>query len=137
MTRSAGRGRIVVAATALVVLGAAAGITADRLLHRRPHVDAVRLSDGTVIRFSDVHADPIGTIDRAVGLRPEQRTRVAAILERRQADIVATWHEARMRLQGTVDSVIAEIAAELDPDQAERFRALADELHGREHPLPH
>ncbi|MEO5618964.1 MAG: hypothetical protein ABIS67_14440 [Candidatus Eisenbacteria bacterium] len=128
------------AVTALVVLGAAAGITADRLFYRRPHVHPVRLSDGTVIRLSDLQADPMGTIDRAVGLRPEQRSRVAAIIARRQSHFDATWHEARIRIQGTIDSLMTEIAAELDPDQAKRFRALHDELHGPRHserPLPH
>lgn len=131
MTPSPGRGRFVIAVAALVVLGAAAGITADRLLHRRPVTHAVRLSDA--------HADPIEIFDRAVGLRPEQRTRVAAILERRQADIDAAWREARTRLRATIDTVIGEIAAALDPDQADRFRALVDELHGprREHLFRH
>lgn len=130
MTRSRGRAQIVVAVAALVLLGATAGIAADRLLYRHPPADAVRLSDGTVVRLADMHADPIEVFDRALGLRAEQRTRVAAIHERRQADINAAWHEARTRLRATIDTVIAEIAAELDPDQADRFRTLVKELHG-------
>lgn len=130
MTRSPGRTHIAIAVAALVLLGATAGVAADRLLYRRPPADAVRLSDGTVVRLADMHADPIEVFDRALGLRAEQRTRVAAIHERRQADINAAWHEARTRLRATLDTVIAEIAAELDPDQADRFRALVKEWHG-------
>ena len=130
MTPAHRHGRLAVAAAALLVVGAAAGITADRLLQQRPAAHAVRLSDGTVVRLSDMHADPIAVFDRAVGLRPEQRTRVATILERRQAEVNAAWREAQTRFQTTTDSVIAEIAAELDPAQAARFRALLDQLHG-------
>jgi hypothetical protein len=114
--------RTVVAAASLVVLGAAMGVTADRLLHRTPRVAGFQLAD--------VQADPLGTIDRLIQLRPEQRERVAAILEKRQSNIDAVWQETHTKLIATIDSVISEIAAVLDPDQAERFRAAARKLHG-------
>lgn len=119
----AARWRSVIVAVSFVVLGAAAGVSADRLLHRRP--------SPVVIRPIDVHEDPLGTIDRALDLRPEQRTRIAAILASRQSEIDTAWHDAHRRLRAIVDSVANEIAAELDPEQATRFRQLADELHGR------
>lgn len=137
--RSLARARIAIALIALALLGAVAGVTADRLLHRPAQHHAARLADGTVVRFADLHTDPAAAIERVLELRPSQRDRIAAILERRQAEVDAAWHEARSRMHATVESVIAEIEAELDPDQATRFRALADELHGvhREHLFQH
>jgi hypothetical protein len=120
VTRS--RSRTAIAVASLLALGAAAGITIDRMLHRRPHDPRIALSE--------VSADPLAAIDRVVNLRPEQRTRVAAILESRQDQIDAVWHDTHTRLLGTLDSLVEEIAAVLDADQAERFRAHARELHG-------
>ncbi|MGH7561493.1 MAG: hypothetical protein ACRENB_10780 [Gemmatimonadales bacterium] len=110
-----------VAAIALFITGAAAGVAMVRLHHSRgdPHA---RL-------FEEIQRDPIGVMDRELHLRPEQRTRVAEILSRRQKDIDAVWSDTHVRLRATVDSVVAEIAAVLDPDQARRFRALADSVH--------
>jgi hypothetical protein len=113
--------RTALAAVSLLVLGAVGGIAGDRHL-------AGRGSHAT-LPLSAVHHDPVGTIDRAIQLRPEQRTRIEAIFARRQPAIDAVWHHTHEQLQATVDSVVDEIAHELDPDQAERFRALADELH--------
>jgi hypothetical protein len=133
MTRAPGRRQVVLAALALIVLGATAGITTDRLLNGTAQAEPHHPSAGGAIRISDIHADPIDAIDRAVRLRPEQRTRVARIIERRQSELDAVWHEARTRIMATVDSVIEEITAELDPEQAERFRAFHDDLHGPSH----
>lgn len=110
-----------VAALALLVIGAAVGVTVDRLHHR---------SGGPLSKLiADVHRDPMGVMERELGLRPEQRSRVAAILERRQGAIDAVWQDTHVRLRATVDSVVSEIAAELDSAQARRFRELADEIH--------
>lgn len=116
------RSRTWIAAASLVVVGAAAGVAADRLLHGR--------SSEIVIRPIEVHDDPLGTIDRALNLTPAQRTRIAAILESRQPQIDAAWHDAHQRLRAILDGMMDEIAAELDAEQAARFRRLADELHG-------
>jgi hypothetical protein len=128
MTAGSSRWRSFVAAASLLVLGAALGIFADHLhsLHRRGHQ----------VDLAELEADPISVIARAVDLRPDQKQRVAAILEARQIVIDSAWHEANLRLRITLDSVINEIAAVLDPDQATRFRALADEVHGRQHRIP-
>jgi hypothetical protein len=48
-----GTGRLVAAAVALVVIGAALGITADRLLHRRHSVVVVHASAGGVTASLD------------------------------------------------------------------------------------
>ena len=122
MTRSRFRWRSVLAAASLLVLGAAIGVTVDRTLHAP--------SSRGIVSFTDVQADPLAVMDRLLDLRPEQRERIAAILESRQTSIDGVWEETHTRLQATIDIVVNEIAAALDPDQAERFRTLADELHG-------
>ena len=115
--------RAVLASLALLIIGAAAGITADRLLHRAPE-------QRVAVLLSRVQTDAIGVIDERLDLRPDQRERVAAILERRQGAIDAVWRNTHIHLRATIDSVVEEIAAVLDSDQAVRFRTLADEVHG-------
>jgi hypothetical protein len=109
------------AIVSLFALGAVSGIAADRFHHR-----------GTPqqILLQRVHDDPVGEIERRITLRPEQRAQISAILAKRQGAIDAVWSDTHIRLQATVDSVVSEIAAVLDPDQAEKFRAVARELHG-------
>ena len=122
MTEPRARWRTVIASLSLLILGAAAGITIDRVLHRSP--------DGHTLLMEDVQEDPLGVMDRFLDLSPEQRERVAAVLASRQATLDTVWESTHIRLQATMDSVVDEIAAVLDPDQAERFRQLVDELHG-------
>jgi Spy/CpxP family protein refolding chaperone len=110
-----------IAALALLVIGAAVGVTVDRFHHRSG-------SSGSSLH-ARVRRDPIGVIDRELNLRPEQRTRIAAILDQRQGNIDAVWRDMHVRLRATIDSVVEEIAAALDSSQAQRFRKLADELH--------
>ncbi|HJU64190.1 MAG TPA: hypothetical protein VJ596_00875, partial [Gemmatimonadaceae bacterium] len=112
MAPSAIRWRTTLVAVSLLVLGAAMGIAADRTIHSRRSAHE-RL-------MAQVHRDPLGSIDRTVQLRPDQRAKVAAILERRQPDINAVWADTHVRLRATVDSAVREIAAVLDPDQAAR-----------------
>ena len=120
--------RILLAAGSLLLLGAAAGVTVDRVAHLR--------GTPTMVEFSRVHTDPVGVIETVMTLRPEQRARIEAILATRQGDIDTAFRDARARIDAVVDSVVNEIAAELDPDQAARFRQLAEELHGQGHFRP-
>ena len=109
------------AALALLAIGAVLGITADRLHFRN--------SDPAAALLAEVQRDPMAVMERELNLRPKQRPRIVAILERRQGAIDAVWQDTHTRLRATIDSVVSEIAAELDSDQARRFRALADEVH--------
>ena len=111
-----------VAVISLLAIGAAIGVTFDRLHYRN--------ANGHMGVMEEVQKDPLAAIDRAVDLRPEQRERVAAVLARRQGAVDAVWRDTHIRLQATIDSVVNDIAAVLDPDQAEKFRAAARELHG-------
>ena len=117
-----------VAALALLVIGAAAGIAVDRLHHR---------SGGSHSKLiAEVHRDPLGLMERKLHLSPEQRARIAVILERRQKTLDAFWEDTHVRLRATVDSTVSEIAAELDSSQAEQFRRMADEIHSSPGFLP-
>ena len=121
-----------VAALALVALGAVGGITFDRF-HVRNHDPLAHL-------IAELNRDPVAVMQRELKLRPEQSTRIAAIFARRQGTIDSVWQETHTRLRATVDSVVAEIAAELDPDQAKRFVTMANKVHSSpgfiHHPVP-
>jgi hypothetical protein len=116
-----------VAASSLLALGAVAGVAVDRLLPRH--------HDPRAARLAAIHRDPLAAIDQLVQLRPEQRARVDAILRKRQAAVDDVWRDTHLRLQATIDSVLTEIAAVLDADQAARFLAAARELHDPRLPL--
>ena len=116
------RPRAWLAVVALILLGAVGGVAFDRF-HLLP-------SHGGMSRLHErLRRDPIGVMDRELHMTPEQRTHVAAILERRQKDIDAVWEDTHTRLKATIDSVVNEIAAELDSAQAVRFREVANKLH--------
>jgi hypothetical protein len=134
MTDSTGM-RMMLACVSLIALGAIGGITGDRMLHRKAEFDEPIVVQGDTIRLSDIHNDPVGMLDRAVKLRPDQRERVTAILARRQKDLDQVWVDSRVRLKATVDSMTAEIAAQLDPAQAARFIELANIVHNEPHML--
>ena len=112
--------RAAIAALALVALGAAIGIHADRL-HVRSGEHA-RLME-------ELRRDPLGTMERELALRPEQRVRVSEILDRGQKNIDAVWQDTHTRLRATVDSFTVEIAAVLDSGQAKKFLEVANRLH--------
>jgi len=123
MTSSGGKWRTVLASGSLLIVGAAAGIAGDRLLHRQG-------GDDQLVLMERLRNDPLAVIDSLIPMRPEQREQVAAILEARQTAIDAVWHDTHNRLQATLDSVVDEIAVVLDQDQETRFRALIAEVHG-------
>lgn len=117
------RPRAWLAAVALIILGAVGGVAFDRF-HLLPS------HGGMMSRLHrELRHDPMGLMERELGLKPEQRTRIAAIMERRQGDIDAVWEDTHVRLKATIDSVVNEIAAELDSAQARKFREMADKIH--------
>src|SRR5688572_17375186 len=95
--------KTVVAVASLLAIGAASGVTFDRLHHRQ--------SNPHMTMLEEVRKDPVGVLDRRLGLKPEQRERVAAIIQQRQGAIDAVWRDTHVRLQATIDSVVNEIAA--------------------------
>jgi hypothetical protein len=124
MTGSRTRFRIVVVVASLLTLGAATGVAMDR---------AAQMHAGmSFAQFSRIHIryDPLAVIEDAIDLRPDQRERIQIILATHQQDVNAAWLEAHQRILATVNEVVADIDAELDPEQSERFQRLVEELHG-------
>jgi hypothetical protein len=58
----------------------------------------------------------------ALHLRPEQRTRIEAIIERHRPEVDAALGDALPRLRAVKERVALEIEAELDASQREAFR---------------
>jgi hypothetical protein len=121
MTGRHSRGLAVLAAVALLVLGAALGITFDRF-----HVRSVPAQTG----LFRLHDDPFSVMDSALVLRADQRDRVRAIIEARQQDIDGVWENTHHSLLAILDSVVIDLATVLDSAQMEKLRDLADVLHG-------
>lgn len=111
-----------ISAAALVALGAVGGITVDRLHIRGRHGEMARLHER-------LREDPMAVIDRELDLTAEQRSRIGAILARRQESIDGVWHQVHPRIRSTIDSTMSEIAALLDSAQSARFRRLMDRIH--------
>jgi hypothetical protein len=125
---SRGRWPAIIAASSLLVIGAAAGVTADRLVSRHsPRPIEVRFA----------HTTATDLLEQALGLRGDQRERVAAILATRQSSIDSVWLDTHNRLQSILSGVVDQIAAELDSDQLARFHELVGELHRTPTPPPH
>lgn len=118
--------RAVVAGLSFIVLGAVAGIAADRLIQRRHGAVSAELRE--------LHDDPIRVFDRTIDLTAEQRPRIHAILQAHQAAADSIWHSARQQLDATIDSVLLEIDTILDSAQSRRFHEEVERLHGRPFP---
>jgi hypothetical protein len=121
MTSASRRTRVAVAALSLLVLGAVAGIAADRMLHR---------PDPAAATSFPTPQEALAALDSAAKLRPEQRERIHSILASRQADIDTAWRDAREHVNRTMNAVITEIEGVLDAEQIPPFRALVEHIHG-------
>jgi hypothetical protein len=119
--------RIVIAAVSLLVLGAVIGISAERL-HGRA---------APTVFSPPSPREALDALDRAANLRPEQRERIDSILSAHQLEIDAAWRDARTHVERTVNGVITEIEAVLDPAQVAPFRALVERIHGQALPILH
>jgi hypothetical protein len=89
---------------ALLLIGAALGVFADRMM----------AIDRASHRASSRESDP-------VRLTPEQRQKVVQIFVRRQPTLDSIWSETRAKLSAAVDSTAAEIRPVLRPDQIPVF----------------
>jgi hypothetical protein len=127
MTGRSSRGLAVFAALALLVLGAALGITFDRL-----HVRSTAIPSN----LFRLHDDPFAVLDSALALRADQRDRVRVIIEERQADIDGVWASTHNGLLAILDSTVIELDTVLDAEQRATLRELANVLHGGQAPRP-
>ena len=109
---------------------------------RRPHAAAVALLIGTLALGGALGAAGLrwatGTgncerrdrangrsyverLDRELGLTPEQRTRVEAILERQREAMAALWRDVKPRAEEIRRTTRQEIEALLTPEQRTRY----------------
>jgi Spy/CpxP family protein refolding chaperone len=70
----------------------------------------------------------IERLDHELGLSPEQRARVADVLERQRAEVSALWHEVRPRTDEIRANARREVAALLTPEQQARYAAHLERL---------
>lgn len=121
MTGRTSRGLAALAAVALLVLGAALGITFDRF--------HVRSTPAQTSLFR-LHDDPFSVMDSALVLRADQRDRVRAIIEARQQEIDGVWENTHRGLLAILDGTVTDLEAVLDSAQMSKLHDLADVLHG-------
>jgi hypothetical protein len=120
---SHGTGRLVAAAVALLVIGGALGITADRLLHHAPRVIVVSHQGESGIGAS------LDFLDSVLTLTPDQRAEVQRILSQRQAPIDSIWMNTHLALRATLDSVANAVVGVLDDEQKSRFHEVFGDWH--------
>jgi hypothetical protein len=109
------------AALALLVIGAVLGVTFDRY--------HVRARDHGTTLLAEIERDPMAVLEREIGLRPDQRAPISAILQRWQATLDSVWGESNRQVRVAVVGVVDDIAAQLDSSQTRRFHALIDQIH--------
>ncbi len=84
-------------------------------------------------RYAARHPDEAHrkTLERMVGrlgLSPEQRARVEAVIARRQAAMRMMRTEFQPRVRSELDATARQIETELTPDQVRRWRVMMDRL---------
>lgn len=126
MTGAGRSWRLVVASLALVLIGAAVGITFDRLYHRGARMVLGHIAPGA----RPVFVDAFDLLDSVLVLRQEQRDAVRVVLEERQADIDAIWARTHGSLRVSIDSTAQVLDRILDEPQRVRLRTLIEQLHG-------
>lgn len=114
---------------ATFAIGGLAGAAAVRLSAAREPAAAAPAAEGRTPREE---CRRTSTLDR-VGLTPEQRERVNAVLERRRRETGAFWDEYGPILRAIVDSTRAEIRAVLTDEQRAEYDRLRAERRRRSH----
>jgi len=113
---------------ATFAIGGLAGAAAVRLSAAREPAAAPPAAEGSAPR----EGCRTSTLDQ-VGLTPEQRERVNAVLERRRRETGAFWDEYGPILRAIVDSTRAEIRAVLTDEQRAEYDRLRAERRRRSH----
>jgi hypothetical protein len=104
--------RAFIGAFALTALGFTMGIATDRLL----------LDGSTAVETpEEARARLLDDLQTTVGLNNEQLRSVHIILSQNQEVIINAWETVQPQLRAAVDSVLTQINAVLDPEQAEKF----------------
>lgn len=102
------------------VVGAIAGVVADRLVLFRQH----RLLPTHGVRM--VTSRVLNRLDRELDLTPPQRRQIGAILEKRQQAMEKSWTSIQPQVRAELERTDQEIQRTLNPEQRKKFIALRD-----------
>lgn len=131
MIRMSDPARALLAAAAIFLTGAVAGLSLDRLVLIPAHAHASGAATrGAALRN---HDEVLTQLGEELGLTPEQAAGVRAIFARHQAEIDRAWAEVHADLQGAIGAATTEVEAVLDDDQVRRLHAWIAQRHG---PIP-
>lgn len=97
------------------------GIT---LVHFKRTMDVIHTPGEAAKRITD-------RMQRKLDLTPEQQRRVLAILRAREKSLRAILTGVEPRIEGELRKTREEVAAVLNPDQAQKWRSRFDTLHER------
>lgn len=131
----------------LVVLfgvGVLAGIAGDRMLLRHRHGPFAVMGPGPGRmgsgdhgeRRAEMHKRLADRMSRELGLTPEQRRQLEALLPRHEAAFDSLRTEMDARLRTLLDSSAAEIERILTPDQKTKWEGLRRRFHDPGPPPP-
>jgi Spy/CpxP family protein refolding chaperone len=111
--RLPGRGRALIAALSLVMMGAVIGVVVDRHLHS---------GDGHANPAAAMHEMMMSSLDDDVDLTAEQRRQIDDIIAARRHSLQNAWQLVHAQLGAAADTVHQEIEAILTPAQRIAFR---------------
>ena len=107
----------VIALAVTFVAGAAVGVVADRILHRR----------GPMPEFATQAL--VRRLDRHLDLTDTQEKKVAAIIERHHTNISSLFTAVRPRVREEIEQANREIEQVLTPEQRAEFQKMKMRLH--------
>jgi hypothetical protein len=131
LSYSSARGVIVIAIT--LAAGVAIGVAVER--HHGPDHGMGGLMAHDVsheLPHAMVHGGGERAVEHltiALSLDSSQQRSVSGILARHQGSVDSSWRTMQPRIHATLDSAAREILAVLNPEQAERFRRMVNEMH--------
>ncbi|MEZ4417271.1 MAG: hypothetical protein R3E10_16065 [Gemmatimonadota bacterium] len=115
------RGKALVSAVSLLVLGAVLGIAADRHFHRpMPHP----------VGAAAQHRAVLEAMQKELHLHEDQVQAINGVMREHQVFLQGAWADLHLQLSAVLDTVHQEIEAVLTPEQQVAFRRWAAEVAG-------
>lgn len=124
--RRAGKGKALLAAVSLLLIGGVLGIALDR------HFLAAHGGGSSHSSVSGMFHDmAMETLERELALSADQRRQIDSLINAHHAQLTRAWERVHSDLIATVDTVHREIEAVLTPEQRARFQAWLREVELR------
>jgi len=120
--------RVLLAVLSIFVIGAVAGVVADRTMLIPAHADAAAAGIQPAIPRHD--DDVLAELRTELGLSAEQSRRVPQIFAAHQGEMEAAWAKVHADLQCAMRETTTEIETVLDSGQVERLHAWLAKRHG-------